>query len=50
MSVHYLNPEGMHRSPVFSQGIILPANARILLRYDRSHFESLVRRSVGMPG
>lgn len=24
------------------------ANARILLRYDRSHFESLVRRAVGM--
>lgn len=31
MSVEYLNPPGMHHSPVFSQGIILPANARILL-------------------
>ena len=31
MAIQYLNPEGMHQSPVFSQGIILPANARILL-------------------
>jgi enamine deaminase RidA (YjgF/YER057c/UK114 family) len=31
MSVQYLNPEGMYHSPVFSQGIILPANVRILL-------------------
>ena len=31
MSITYLNPEGMYQSPVFSQGIILPANARILL-------------------
>jgi enamine deaminase RidA (YjgF/YER057c/UK114 family) len=31
MPIQHLNPEGMHRSPVFSQGIILPANARILL-------------------
>ena len=31
MPVTRLNPEGMYRSPVFSQGIILPANARILL-------------------
>lgn len=31
MSVTHLNPDGMYRSPVFSQGIILPANARILL-------------------
>lgn len=31
MSVEHLNPEGMYHSPVFSQGIILPANARILL-------------------
>lgn len=31
MSVQHLNPEGMFRSPVFTQGIILPANARILL-------------------
>ena len=31
MTIQHLNPEGMYRSPVFSQGIILPANARILL-------------------
>jgi enamine deaminase RidA (YjgF/YER057c/UK114 family) len=31
MSVEHLNPPGIHHSPVFSQGIILPANARILL-------------------
>ena len=31
MSVEYINPDGMHKSPVFSQGIILPANARLLL-------------------
>ena len=31
MAVEYINPPGMYRSPVFSQGIILPANARILL-------------------
>ena len=31
MSVEYVNPDGMHKSPVFSQGIILPANARLLL-------------------
>ncbi|GLQ08898.1 hypothetical protein GCM10007913_08300 [Devosia yakushimensis] len=31
MSVQHLNPDGMYKSPVFSQGIILPAGARILL-------------------
>jgi enamine deaminase RidA (YjgF/YER057c/UK114 family) len=31
MSVEHINPDGMYRSPVFSQGIILPAGARILL-------------------
>lgn len=31
MSIEYVNPAGLHRSLVFSQGIILPANARILL-------------------
>jgi enamine deaminase RidA (YjgF/YER057c/UK114 family) len=31
MSITHLNPAGMYRSPVFSQGIILPADARILL-------------------
>jgi enamine deaminase RidA (YjgF/YER057c/UK114 family) len=31
MQIEYVNPDGMHKSPVFSQGIILPANARMLL-------------------
>ena len=31
MAIEYVNPPTMYRSPVFSQGIILPANARILL-------------------
>ncbi|WIY51708.1 RidA family protein [Devosia sp. YIM 151766] len=31
MAVEHINPAGMYNSPVFSQGIILPANARILL-------------------
>lgn len=31
MSVEHINPEGVYQSPVFSQGIIIPANARILL-------------------
>ena len=31
MPIQHLNPPGMYRSPVFSQGIILPANTRILL-------------------
>jgi enamine deaminase RidA (YjgF/YER057c/UK114 family) len=31
MPVEYVNPEAMHKSPIFSQGIILPADARILL-------------------
>ena len=31
MTIEHLNPEGMYHSPAFSQGIILPANARILL-------------------
>ena len=31
MSVKHLNPKGMYQNPVYSQGIILPANARILL-------------------
>lgn len=31
MPVEYVNPAGMHHSPVFSQGIILPAGARLLL-------------------
>lgn len=31
MPVQHLNPDGMYKSPVFSQGIILPAGAHILL-------------------
>ena len=31
MPVEYINPAGMHKSPIYSQGIILPANARLLL-------------------
>ncbi len=31
MAIEHLNPQGMYQSPIFSQGIVLPANARILL-------------------
>ncbi|MBJ3783786.1 RidA family protein [Devosia sediminis] len=31
MTVKHLNPPGLHNNPVFSQGIVLPANARIVL-------------------
>ena len=31
MTVEYVNPASMYKSPIFSQGIILPANARLLL-------------------
>lgn len=31
MPIEHINPDGMYKSPVFSQGIILPANARLLL-------------------
>ena len=31
MSIQYLNPPGLYKSPVFSQGIIIPAGARLLL-------------------
>ena len=31
MPVEHLNPDGIYKSPVFSQGIILPAGARILV-------------------
>jgi enamine deaminase RidA (YjgF/YER057c/UK114 family) len=27
----HINPEGMHKSPVFSQGIVVPAGARTLI-------------------
>ena len=31
MSIEHLNPDSMHANPAFSQGIIIPANARILV-------------------
>lgn len=31
MPIEHLNPQGMYHSPIFSQGIILPAGARIVL-------------------
>ncbi len=31
MTVDYINPEGMHRNPAYSQGIAIPAGARLLL-------------------
>ena len=31
MSVEHINPEGMHKSAVFSQGIVIPAGCRLLL-------------------
>lgn len=31
MTIEYINPDNMHRNPAFSQGIIVPAGARILL-------------------
>lgn len=31
MPVQHLNPDGLYKSPVFSQGIIIPASARLLL-------------------
>ena len=30
-TIEHLNPEGMHKSPVFSQGIIVPAGMRTLI-------------------
>lgn len=30
-SIVHINPDSMHRNPAFSQGIIIPANARILI-------------------
>jgi enamine deaminase RidA (YjgF/YER057c/UK114 family) len=30
-TVEHINPEGMHRSPVFSQGIVVPAGRRTLI-------------------
>jgi enamine deaminase RidA (YjgF/YER057c/UK114 family) len=31
MTLEYINPEGMHSNPAFSQGIVIPAGARLLL-------------------
>lgn len=31
MQIEYLNPEGMHRNAAFSQAIIIPAGARMLM-------------------
>lgn len=31
MPIEHLNPDSMHRNPAFSQGIIIPANARLLV-------------------
>ncbi len=31
MAPEHLNPKGMHRNPAFSQGVIVPSGARILL-------------------
>jgi enamine deaminase RidA (YjgF/YER057c/UK114 family) len=30
MSVEYINPEGLHRNPAFSQVAVIPANARTI--------------------
>ncbi len=30
-TIEHINPEGMHRSPVFSQGIVVPAGMRTLV-------------------
>lgn len=31
MTIEHLNPEGMHKNAAFSQAIIVPANARVLV-------------------
>lgn len=30
-TIEHINPQGMHRSPVFSQGIVVPAGMRTLI-------------------
>lgn len=30
-SIVHINPDSMHRNPAFSQGIIIPANSRVLI-------------------
>jgi enamine deaminase RidA (YjgF/YER057c/UK114 family) len=29
--IEHINPESMHKNPAFSQGIVIPANARLLI-------------------
>ena len=31
MAIQHINPAGMHHNPAFSQGVIIPAGARMLL-------------------
>jgi enamine deaminase RidA (YjgF/YER057c/UK114 family) len=31
MTIQYIKPDNMHHNPAFSQGIVIPANARMLL-------------------
>jgi enamine deaminase RidA (YjgF/YER057c/UK114 family) len=31
MPLTHINPEGMHKNPAFSQGIVIPAGARLLV-------------------
>src|SRR5688572_24264273 len=31
MSIEHINPEGMHKNAAFSQGVIVPAGARVLV-------------------
>jgi enamine deaminase RidA (YjgF/YER057c/UK114 family) len=31
MTIQYINPESLHRNPAFSQGVVIPAGARLLL-------------------
>jgi hypothetical protein len=33
MSLEHINPEGMLKSPAFSQGVIVPGNARLLVKH-----------------
>jgi len=31
MTVQHLNPDGLHKNPAFSQGVVVPADARMVL-------------------
>lgn len=31
MALQHINPDGMHKNPAFSQGIVIPAGARLLV-------------------